>query len=249
MYLIGSLLLAFFITLYLLSRIAEMLHAKEPGMPRVFAASLLGSITATIAVISLSLFIKEIDPLIMLILTISIMFIISSMAFKYINVMTWGGAITTNIANIALSLVALTVSVVLNGVSIDETLKIVNVNVSNTGLVPEEYAYQETENIDTEEYVEESFKEIDLLPAGTVKEIKAKKRKVYKEPKFQVVSISSIRSMVGKKIRILNTNGNTIEGALKNVINNDAVIEQRMNGGLAVTPIALSKINKLEVYR
>ncbi len=253
MYLLASLLLGFVITIFLLSKIAEMLHAKEPGMLRIFAASLVGGIAASVAVLPIGWFVKGIDPLIMLLLTISIMFIVSSMAFKYINVMSWGGAITTNIANIVLSLVAVTAAVVLNGVPFDETLKSVGAGVSSTGALPEEYAYQapaEEELVEAEEEIEDQvFKEADLLPPGTVKEIEAKKNKVIKAPRFRVVSINSIRSMVGKKIRIVNTNGNSITGALKDVVNNDAVIEQRMGGGVAVTPISLSKITKLEVYR
>ena len=61
--------------------------------------------------------------------------------------------------------------------------------------------------------------------------------------------MSDARFAVGKNIRIKNTNGRSITGALKNINANDLIIEQRINGGLAVTPISFAKIEKLEVYR
>jgi hypothetical protein len=268
MYLIGSLLIGLVITLYLVSKIASMLHAKKPGMERVFAASIAGMIAAVVTLIPLGLFVEGIDPNVMLILSVAIVFLVSSMAFKVINVMTWGGAITTNIANIVLSLIALTASVVLTGGSIDDTLRAVNNSVKeNTGMIEtvasgdtgsihfEEANLDESQNQNTlaeaaiDEDYEPTFKEVDLLPAGTIRELKAKEKKVYKEPKYHVISISDIRSAVGKNIRILNNNGNSISGALKNIQGNDAVVEQRMGGGLAITPISFAKIRKLEVYR
>lgn len=280
MILVGSLILAFLITLFLVSKIASMLHAKKPDMGRIFLASIVGSFAAAITLIPLGIFLGGIDPNIMMILSIAIVFIVSSMAFKYINVMTWGGAITTNIANIVLSLVALTASVVLNGGSINDTVaKMSSIAKENANMVqsvakgdlnagmPSEYentgeATQDAfmdqegneivandEELDLDGGIEPTFKESDLLPAGTVKELKAKEKKVYIEPKFRVVSISSIHSAVGKNIRILNNNDTSITGLLRKVNGNNAVIEQRLGGGVATTPVSLAKIRKLEVYR
>ncbi len=277
MVLVGSLIFAFLVTLFLVSKIASMLHAKKPDMGRIFLASIVGSIAAAVTLIPLGMFLGGIDPNIMLIMSIAIVFIVSSMAFKYINVMTWGGAITTNVANIVLSLVALTASVVLNGGSINETFaKMGSVAKENANMVQSvtngdldtvmsknAEISAEDSNMDQEgnevpandeelaldDDFEPTFKESDLLPAGTVKELKAKEKKVYIEPKFRVVSISSIRSAVGKNIRILNTNDTSITGLLRKVNGNNAVIEQRLGGGLATTPVSLAKIRKLEVYR
>ncbi len=277
MVLVGSLIFAFLVTLFLVSKIASMLHAKKPDMGRIFLASIVGSIAAAVTLIPLGMFLGGIDPNIMLIMSIAIVFIVSSMAFKYINVMTWGGAITTNVANIVLSLVALTASVVLNGGSINETFaKMGSVAKENANMVQSvtngdldtvmsknAEISAEDSNMDQEgnevpandeelaldDDFEPTFKESDLLPAGTVKELKAKEKKVYIEPKFRVVSISSIRSAVGKNIRILNTNDTSITGLLRKVNGNNAVIEQRLSGGLATTPVSLAKIRKLEVYR
>ena len=104
MYLIGSLLLAFGISVFAVSKIAEMLHAKKPGMDRVFMASLVGAITAFITLVVLSALVKNLDPMIMMIVSVLSMLIVSTIAFKSINQMSWSGAITTNIANIALVL-------------------------------------------------------------------------------------------------------------------------------------------------
>ncbi len=105
------------------------------------------------------------------------------------------------------------------------------------------------EELALDDDIEPTFKESDLLPAGTIRELKAKEKKVYIEPKFRVVSISSIRSAVGKNIRILNTNDTSITGLLRKVNGNNAVIEQHLGGGVATTPVSLAKIRKLEVYR
>ncbi|MEH6454930.1 MAG: hypothetical protein V7749_01280 [Cocleimonas sp.] len=264
MYLIGSLLLALGISVFAVSKVAEMLHAKKPGMERILLASFMGGIAASLTVIALSAFVKNVDPMIMMILSVLTMFIVSTLAFKSINVMSWSGAITTNVANIALVLITGTAAIVLNGVSFDKTIKSVQSTFNTNTAIVEGLASGNTdamssvdessELVGDEQLVEDSdldpsFKEVDLLPAATVKELKAKKKVVYVEPKFRVISISNIRSAVGKSIRIKNSKGQNIVGALKNVRNNDLIIEQRINGGLATIPISMAKIQKLEVYR
>lgn len=266
MYLIGSLLLAFGVSVFAVSKIAEMLHAKKPGMERILIASLIGAAAAFVTFIALNALVKNVDPMTLMILSIVAMFIVSTLAFKSINQMTWSGAITTNIANIALVLMTITAAVVLNGESIDKVVASVqNTFKSNTAMV-ENIAGGNVKSINdlnantnndelieeemmVDEDLEPSFKEVDLLPAATVKEMEAKKNKVYKEPKYRVISLNNIRSAVGKNIRIKNTNGTSIIGALKNINANDLVIEQRINGGLATTPISFARIEKLEVYR
>ena len=264
MYLIGSLLLALGITVFVVSKVAEMLHAKKPGMERILVASLVGSVAAAIALIALGIFVKDLDPMMMMILSVVVMLLVSTAAFKSINVMSWSGAITTNIANITLVLMTGTAAVVLNGVSLDETIKSVQNTFTDNAELAEGIAKGNVDEViaaraQTEENAEEVAEldeelepvitELDLLPEATVKEIKAKEKRVYREPKYHVISISNIRSAVGKKVRIKNTKGNNIIGALKSVNGNDAVIERRMGNGLAITPISFAKISKLEVYR
>lgn len=266
MYLIGSLLLALGVSVFAVSKIAEMLHAKKPGMERIFLASLVGGIAAFLTLVALSAFVKNLDPMIMMVVSILAMFIISTLAFKSINQMTWSGAITTNIANIALVLMTVTAAVVLNGESIGKAIQSVqntfntntaiveNIASGNTDIVS--ITNSQTENEESQEDVafvdediEPTFKEVDLLPAATVKELESKKKVIYKEPKFRVISLNNVRSAVGKNIRIKSTNGRSITGTLKNIKANDLVIEQRINGGLAIAPIAFANIEKLEVYR
>ncbi len=238
MYLIGSLLLAFGISVFAVSKIAEMLHAKKPGMERILLASLVGGIAAFVTIVALSALVKNVDPMILMILSIIAMFIVSTLAFKSINQMSWSGAITTNIANIALVLITGTAAIVLNGESFDKTIKSVQNTFNTNTAIVEGLASGNTDTMgiidvandqaSDEQLVEEdeldpTFKEVDLLPAATVKELEAKKKIVYKEPKFRLISLSNIRSAVGKNIRIKNSKGQNIVGALKNVRNNDLI--------------------------
>ena len=264
MYLIGSLLLALGISVFVVSKVAEMLHAKKPGMERILLASLIGSVAAFVTLVVLGALIKNVDPMIMMILSLLAMFIVSTLAFKSINVMSWSGAITTNIANIALVLITGTAAVVLNGESIDKAIKSVQNTFNTNTAIVESLASGNTDTMTiinetseqntNEELVEDddldpTFKEVDLLPAATVKELEAKKKVVYKEPKFRVISLNDARSALGKNIRIKNSKGKSIVGALKKISNNDLIIEQRINGGFAITPISMARIQKLEVYR
>jgi len=115
LYLIGSLLLALGITVFIVSKIAELMHAKKPDMERVLIASLIGSIAAFITLVALSALVKDLDQNILLGVSVFSMLLVSSLAFKVINQMSWAGAITTNIANVALVLITGTAAIVLNG--------------------------------------------------------------------------------------------------------------------------------------
>jgi small nuclear ribonucleoprotein (snRNP)-like protein len=270
MYLIASFIVALAITIFLVSKIAEMLQAKRSGMSWIFLASTIGAFVAALTLVPLGLFVEGLDPNVMLILTVVIMLIVSSMAFKYINKMNWGSAITTNIANIVLSLVAITAAVVLNGGSLDETYETVSNSITkNTNMVSQvasgdfnsrsddsvtangemQVLAEDAETQEESDIEEPLVTELDLLPLGTVEEIAKKKTQVYIEPKYHVISISNIRSVVGKPIRILKKNGNKITGSLERISGNDIVVLQRLSNGSATTPISLASIKKLEVYK
>ena len=284
MYLIGSLILGLLITLFLVSKIAAMLQAKRPGMEWIFTASFvaIAIIASGVFIVSglapRNLFEGEVDLNIILLLSAALIFIFaaSCIAFKYINQISWGGAITTNIASIVLGLIAVTAAVVLNGGSISDTFKtvkssytesfgaveslVLDVDTKADQSVPaimdeKDSTSMSDANLDddvgtaTDDDFNPVFTEKDLLPAGTVREINAKKKKVYVEPKYHVVSIGNIRSIVGKPIRILKKNGNEISGSLIRVSGGNAVVTQRIEGGIATTPISFAKIRKLEVYR
>lgn len=276
MYFYASLFAAFIVTLIVVSRVAEMLHAKRYSMKWIFIASLVGGIAASLLSVLLSVFVEGIDPMVMLISSLVAVFIVSSAAFKYINKMTWSGAITTNIANIAVGLIGLTAAVVLNGKSLNDTLDMVNITAQNkvskvktvatdvqsgktvlesmTEIKVQQEITEENEAALVEEEsnfdeIEKKVTERDLILPSALNEIKKKEKKVYVEAKYHVISIGSIRSLVGQPIRILNTSGNVIAGSLKKINGSDAYVAQRLKSGVATTPISIAKIRKLEVYR
>ena len=269
MYLIGSLLIALALTVFVVSKIAKMLHAKKPGMEKILLASLIGSFAAFAALVALIALVKDVDPMLLIAISVLAMFIVSTFAFKYFNELSWAGAMTTNIANIALVLITGTAAIVLNGESIAQTIKMVKGTFhANTTIVESiasgdadpmtainvareeiETAESSEETYADDEEFSESFQEVDFLPEPLVKKLKDKEKVVYKSPKYQVISLNNIGSAIDKNIRVKNTNGSSIVGALRNIENNDLIIEQRINGGLATIPIAFSKIQKVEVYK
>jgi len=278
MYFYASLFAAFVITLIVVSKIAEMLLAKRPKIAWVLLASLVGSGAAVVSYLLLSLFVAGIDPMVMLIVSLSTMFIVSSAAFKHINQMSWKGAITTNIANIVIVLITMTAAVVLNGKSLEEEFLAVNTMVKDNMLIVEPVTLEYENDVAIEggsleiegdspmldgekalldEVAEENefeegeplITERDLLSAGAVKELERRERVVYKEPKYHVTNVGNVRTLVGYTVRILKSNGNTISGALKKVSGSEVYVEQRIANGIAVAPIAIAKIRKLEVYR
>ncbi len=270
MYFAASLFLAFAITLLFVSHIAKMLLAKRPGIGWIFLSSLVGGILAGIALIPIKIYVVDVEPMVMMIISLVVVLIVSSAAFKYINQMSWGGAITTNISNVVISLVTVVVAVFINGESIQDTVSMVTSTAKNNTVIVESVATGEldvsevldaqnninsdADTIQDQDVQEEDdlvITELDLLPPSAVKEIEAKKNKVFREPKFRVISLGDINTAVGRKIRILKSNGRTILGSLKSVNGNSITISRRLTAtsGEAVTPIALAKIQKLEVYR
>ena len=281
MYFYASLLAAIVITLIVVSKIAQMLLAKRFTFPWVLIASLIGGAAAVMAYLILSIFVNGIDPMVMLIVSLSTMFLVSSAAFKYINQMSWTSAITTNVANIAVILITMTAAVVLNGKSLEEefvalnskvsdkisTVESVATNIQSDAITAEaDVAFENQQSdtvalegeelipetmVDNDEFVDEEpiILERDLLPPSVAKALEREKNRVYRKPKFQVISVGNIGSLVGQTIRILKSNGNTISGSLKSFNGSDAYVAQRISNGIATTPIAIAKIRKLEVYR
>lgn len=268
MYFAASLFAAFVVTLLAVSYIAKMLLAKRAGIAWVFLATLVGSILAGIALVPLKIFVQGLEPMVMLIISLVVVLIVSSAAFKYINQMSWSGAITTNIANVVISLMTVVAAVFLNGESIKDTISVVTSTAKTNSAMVESVAIGEIEDalqsqsltevnevddISTapENVFEPVVTEKDFLLPGAAKALEAKKKKVYVEPKFRVVSIGSIRSAVGRKIRILQKNGTTVLGNLRDVKGSDAIVARRLSAssGEAVTPISIARIRKLEVYR
>jgi len=276
MYFYASLFAALVVTLVIVSKVAKMLLAKRYSIEWILLASLVGAVFATVAYILVSTFVKGVEPMAMLILSISVMFVTSSVAFKFINKMSWSSAVTTNVASIAVGLIAVTAAVVLNGKSFNDTLAAVNMAVSDKVSVAQnvaedikdggEISLQAFEESATEELVDENGEEAlveenfdddlkpkitenQLIPPAALREIKQKEKKVYIEPKYRVINVGSIHSVVGKPIRIIKRNGKIIAGALKKINGSEAYIAQRLSSGVATTPISIATIRKLEVYR
>jgi len=259
MYFVVSLFVAFLITLFSVSKIAKMLNAKRFDVSWVFFALLLSGILATAIIIALDIFLQVQDPKIMLAITLASAFVVSSAAYKYINKLNWSGAFTLNVASMAIGILTLVTAIVINGESINETFDKINISAkNNTSIVSsmeigtaDASTIKELKNTEdeTSENEDSVITELDFLPAGTVRDIKRKEKKVYIEPKFRVVSLGDIRSAVGHRIRIYRKNGNMITGALKRVDGNDAVISRYTSKGTVIMPISIAKIHKLEVYK
>ncbi|MEE9310382.1 MAG: hypothetical protein V3U64_05120 [Cocleimonas sp.] len=286
MYFYASLFIAFVITLFVVSKVAKMLLAKRPNITWVFLASLIGISAAIVVFLSLYIFVSGVDPMVMLITSLSTMFIVSSGAFKYINKMSWTSAITTNVAHIALVLITLTAAVVLNGRSMDETLSVVSTTakeyisvvglasghkdtiiIDNSDLIAIDSELGANQSADqslinntvlAEEPIVENevddglevlITERDLLSPSTLRALKGSEKQTFVEPKYRIISIASIHSVVGQPIRILRKNGKVVAGSLKKINGSDAYVAQRLRTGVATTPIAIAKIRKLEVYR
>ena len=273
----ASLFGAFLITLLVISKVAELMLAKRFSFVWMLLASLVGSISAIISGVALLIFVKEIAPMTILIASLATMFIVSSAAFKYINRMSWPGAVTTNIANVAVIAITMTAAVVLNGKSLEEEFSSLNREVNNQLTTVESTALNfqgnvvevkddlgtdvslddepltdsfisENELIDKEE-IEPQITEQDFLPPDVVKALKQAERKRYKEPKFRPLSVSNIHTVVGYTIRILKKNGTVLSGSLKKIRGSNVYVAQRLSSGVAIIPLSTSKIKKLEVYR
>jgi len=257
MYFAASLFVASAITLFLVSKIAKMLNAKRPGIEWVLLSLVISGALAATTLVLIGIFIQELDPNIILGITLITVFIVSSAAYKYLNQLPWSGAFTLNIASVSIGLLTVIAAIVLNGESIKESLEFVNITAKNNTLVASDNqkhnstSSQESANSKKNKSFNEeaTITELDLLPAEAVKNIKSKEKRIYKEPKFRVISIRSIHSAVGHRIKIHRKNGNTMTGGLKRIDGNDAVISRYTSRGVVIMPISISQIHKLEVYR
>lgn len=276
MYFYASLFVALIVTLVVVSKIAKMLLAKRYSMEWILLASLVGATFATVAYVLVSVFVKDLDPMIMLVLSISVLALVLSGAFKYINKMSWSSAITTVIATIAVALIGTTAAVVLNGKSFNDTLALIGTTAKDKVSIAQniaedmkggEMSLQTFEESVSEALVDENGEEVlaeeesldgdlkpklterDFIPPAALKELKKNEKKVFIAPKYHVISVGSIHSLVGKPIRILKRNGTVIAGALKKINGSEAYIAQRLSSGVATMSTSIAKIRKLEVYR
>ena len=264
MYLTLSLLVAVAVTLFVVSKFAKMLLAKRPNLEWITLASIVSAVIAVATYITLNLFVTGLEPMTMLGITFSAMILLSSIAFKIINKMSWGAAIATNVANIVIMLATSIAAIVINGEPLNKIVNsIAHTAKTNTMMVSSmvhgskeiepAVANKTDAGIPDEEVMDDNeseptFTELELLPKGAITEAE-KKQKPYAVPKYHVVSIDEIKTLIGKSLKIQTTKGSVIRGFLQQVNGGDAILDRRINGGTAITPIALSAIKKLEVYR
>lgn len=291
MILLASVLVALGVTLFLVSYIAKMLNAKRHGPGWIFVSWITGGIAASGLLLFVGLLLQSLDPALMMVISLVISLIAASAAYKYINQMSWGGAITTHISSTILGFMAVITALILNGNSLKNTMDSIAIathqaatqapglnginpdqalpqnqfDLSGKSVADDTLAIQHfNENSHTistdplpsnvsnsntdEEPIESTPKEDDLLPVGAKQEL-AKAQKPYVSPKYHVVRIGNLRSLVGRQIRVHKSNGKVVAGALETIRAGDVVIKQRIHGGEAVIPVTISKIRKLEVYR
>lgn len=118
MYLTLSLLASAAITLFIANKIAQFFLAKRPEIKWLIFAFLGSMVIALATYIGLNVIVSWIDlsatdpsqtltklhPMLMLVITVSTMLLLSSVAFKVINQMCWSSAIVTNVASVAIML-------------------------------------------------------------------------------------------------------------------------------------------------
>jgi hypothetical protein len=127
MYLILTLLASAAITFFIASKIAKYFLAKRPEVKWVILASLASALIVFTTYIGLNIIVAWIDlsatdpsqtltklhPIVMLVITITTLLLLSSVAFKVINQMCWGSAIATNVASVAIMFIISLSSVML----------------------------------------------------------------------------------------------------------------------------------------
>ncbi len=269
MYLTLSLLVAVGITLFAVSKIAKMLLAKRSGLEWITIASIVSALIAVVTYVTLNIYVAGLEPMVMLGITFAAMILFSSIAFKIFNQMSWGAAIATNVANVVIMLATSVGAIVLNGESLSKVVSSIShsaksktmmvdsmVNGADNTLETTEIGIPEDE-VHEDSSSEPMVAELDLLSEASIKpKVAEEKEKQKKKPlfvapklKYHVVSIDSIKSLIGKSLKIRTTQGRVIVGQLKQVNGSDAMLYRRVNGGTAVIPMEISSIKKLEVYR
>jgi len=116
MYFTLTLIASAAITFFIASKMAKFFLAKRPEVKWVILASLASTLIVVTSYIGLNFIVAWIDlsatdpsqtltklhPIIMLVITITTLLLLSSVAFKVINDMCWGSAIATNVASVAI---------------------------------------------------------------------------------------------------------------------------------------------------
>lgn len=250
------LIATFLITLWLTSHIAKQLFARQPGMSWIFTAWLVGIIFSFASLILLD--VLALEPMLTVILQLAMPVFFSTLAFVLFTQVSWGGALTTNIAGVFIGLILSVVALVVLGLPLDKTFSSARVLLHNgkaeiTSLVtgkPADLIVTEAPVIEEDDIeLEPVYTSRDFLPEATQKALAKQDEAVLKTAKYHDINVFNARRAVGKLVRASWKDGRVLSGKLESVQGGDLIVTLRRKEGLAQVPIAMSKLKKLEVYR
>lgn len=238
-------IIAFLATLWITSFLAGLMRAKKPEMVWIFTAWIIAIILSAVGIFSLRYLL--IDKLVLDVLMYLIPLFIFTFVYRFMNKMNWMAAITTTTTAFSVGVISVVILIIFLGKPLDKT--IINLG-SYAGFIDE----QVREKTISEEIEEESriFSEQELLSPQVRAALKAQKERQqqsYKQLTFKMISTQQANSAIGYKIRLAKKNGKVFEGILRNIQDRQLIIEHRLYGGVATTPIALNSVKRLEVYR
>ena len=241
-------ILAFLITLWITSFFATLMGAKKADTVWVLMAWSVSLLLSIVVLVGLNFI--GLDQTITLVLTYFIPFVIFTFVYKILNKMNWVAAITTNITVISVGVIATVMVIISVGKPLDKTIISL---ASDTGLLldntnmavldeEEEYEYEEEELLTDQDLLSEKV-------IAALERQKKRREQAYNAPKFQLISVQRANGAIGYRVRLLRNNGHVLEGLLSTIENEEFIVKQTLQGGVATTPIAISSVKKLEVYR
>jgi hypothetical protein len=238
-------IIAFLATLWITSFLAALMRAKKPEMVWIFTAWIIAIILSAVGIFSLRYLLID-KPVLDVLMYLMPLFIFT-FVYRFMNKMNWMAAITTTTTAFSVGVIAVVMLIISLGKPLDKT--IINLG-SYVGFIDEQVRGKTL----NEEIEEESsvFSEQELLSPQVRAALKAQKERQqqsYKQRTFKMISTQHANSAVGYKIRLAKKNGKVFEGILRNIQGGQLIIEHRLYGGVATTPISLNSVKKLEVYR
>jgi hypothetical protein len=240
-------LIALLVTLWITSFFARLMSAKKPCMVWIFIAWITGSILSVAAIISLNLLTLS-NP-VHLILIYLVPLLIFTLVYRLLNKMDWIAAITTNITSFSMGVIAIVIVIISLGKPLDQTIILL---ASKVGLVNSVTSAEVIAASDNEEEIEGTvFTDQDLLRPMVISALKQQKKrqqKNYIEAKFNIMSIRRAKDAIGHTIRLSKKNGTVLEGVLRQITDEQFILQQTVQGGIATTPITMKSVKTLAVY-
>lgn len=245
-------IIAFIATLWITSFFAQLLHAKKSDMVWI-ALSWLVAVIISIAML-LGVKLLVIDPYLEVAAMYFLPLLSFTLVYKIVNKMNWGAAITTNVIAITVGAIAVVVTIISSGKPLEKTLtEIATAAGFVDDVIVDNTTVSSNDIDDTEkEFMDAILTDVDLLSpkvAAALKTQKKREAKSYKEPEFQLISLRRASGAIGYTIRLLQNNGEIVEGSLRKIRGGELIVKQNIYGGTAITPISMSSVKKLEVYR